>query len=231
MNALKVFFLILLAVVFSHTASAATVNVAPGKEVGVNTPISNVSYWAGVLVLNIDGTEMPGMSIFPIGPTSEGYITCSDCAFYTYDDVASGNPAVVLGSAEYSKGVIAFGSALSDYHAGNSKWTAVWNEIVWMAMWESLPGTNLKEFIDPSAETPMTYLDLYNSSIAPGLVSDYDWSYNNTRVLASPSHQIAPLLVDVSSSTSTQPVPIPTALLLFGSGLIGLGAIARRKNI
>ena len=124
-----------------------------------------------------------------------------------------------------------FLDGLLGYNPADPLWTASFNEMVW-------------EIIDPGAASDgslwwaeyanrvydeasgLTLSDVFDSAVAAGLDPNYDYS---EFMFILDSDQAPNMLVFGSAISS---VPVPAAVWLFGSGLIGLvGVAARKKNL
>ena len=224
MNALKAFVVIigmLFSVATAVTASAATVvTLSPviGEEVGKNT-----TYWAGILVYDINGTEMLLMNAGPWGSLQFGYPQCNDCVLYSRSDIINGTaPGTYAADEQYGRAAQLFSRGLLGYNPPDPLWAASFNEMVWDTLWgDNTMWDNANQIAD--SQTGATYKDIYNSLI-PQLVSGYDYS-GFMQVIASPSDQA--LFLVYSGAILT---PIPPAIWLFGSGILGLIGIARIKK-
>ena len=70
------------------------------------------------------------------------------------------------------------------------------------------------------ASSGLTLLDVYNSTVAAGLDPNYNWDF--MFVLDTPN------MIVFGTPPST--VPVPPAVWLFSSGLVGLVGVARRRK-
>lgn len=236
MNILKAFFLAV-CVLFSGAISAAStvsVKVVPGEFVG----LTSAGYWAGIYVLDVNGTKMLAMDdVSPwYGLTSSPpwYTDGSTWTanLYTQDDIIAG--ATVLSTnnpAAYSKAAQFFAPGLLGY---GTLWSGQGADPLWAAGFDDMimntttvlmlqKWSYAKQIYDTSTGT--TLYDVYNSML-PTLDSNYDYR-GKMMVLSnigSNDPRVAEFLVFAA------PVPIPPAVWLFASGLLGLVGVARRKR-
>ena len=214
----------LLSSLFAGPANAVTVSVVPGKSVGLGDSF----YWAGLVTLNIDGKEYPAMatsygSALTQNPSE---ITGSwDTILYSKSEIESGTASVYWTPDKYSMASQLFLYAMLGYNPADPLWTAGHNEMMWDTM--SSPGVWEYGNRVYDIETGLTMYDVYNLTyLADGLDPNFDYS-GFMSVLApygTEGTQLNEFLV------YTPAVPIPPAMWLFGSGLLGLMAVARRKK-
>jgi len=223
MNALKAFVVIigmLFSVATAVTASAATVvTLSPviGEEVGNNT-----TYWAGFLVYSVNGNKTILVNTGPFAPTTIMYPGCTDCVMYSRDEIINGiAPGTYASDDQYGQAAQILLRMLLGYNPPDPLWTASGAEIIWDKLWgDNTMWDNANQIADP--ETEATYRDVYNSI---PIVSSYDYS-GFMQVIASPTDQVPPFLV----YGGTIPTPVPPAIWLFGSGILGLMGIVRIKK-
>ena len=218
----SVFFI--LSSLFAGLANAVTVSVVPGKSVGLGDSF----YWAGVVLLSIDGVEYPAMAtdwniVLTENPSE---ITGTwETTLWTQSDVDSG-VALVGGTAEaYHLVAPLFLRAMLGYYTDDPLWTAGHNEMVWETIKSASTWDYGDRVYDP--QTGITMHDVYTYNyIANGLLDpNYDYS-GFMQVLQANGTQPNEFLV----YTGGPIVPVPPAVWLFGSGLIGLVAVARQRK-
>lgn len=227
MNALKVFVMVIGMLFFAATvsvASAATVSIVPGQSVGKD----DFGYFAGIVKVTVDGKEMLAVNDFM------GYTTTSpawhtnteswEANFYTYNDIIGG-AIVRFSPSRYSEVAPIFLTAMLAYNPPDNLFAAAGNEWVWDVMlnglvyqWGLMAYSNMEY-------APNTYLITTYQSMLVNNDPNYNYS-NFMGVLVNPLDLDSELLV-FSGTLST---PVPPALWLFGSGLLGLVAIARTKT-
>ncbi len=207
---------------FASTASAVTVRVVEGGTVGLTT-----GYFAGIVTLDIDGVQYPAMSIdwyygANANPGWQIDYAPWEGVLYTQDDILAG-AGVIFAPEKYSLASKFFLDGLLGYVTSDALWAASYNEMVW----NTLDGIGLWNYSNeeyPEAGSGITLYDVYLSEIAGGL--DPKVSYDFMGILQTPiwSTREFAILKEVPS------IPIPPAMWLFGSGLLGLVGIARRKK-
>lgn len=223
MNALKAFVVVISVLFFAATATAAsvvTVSVVPGQGVGLADP----GYiWAGIVRINIDGKEYWATSDFISTsiyvPTWYNDPTPREMNLYTRADILSG--ALVAFSSAPSQYNIAsqfFIHGMLGINPQDNLWGAGFNEMVWKTMWSNTPWHYADMVYDQQTQVKLT--DAYNA-LLPTLDPNYDFG-PTVRVLFDPLNPDRELLVYMAT-------PIPPAVWLFGFGLLGLVAVARRK--
>ena len=214
---------ILFSSLFAGLVNAVTVSVVPGKSVG----LGDSYYWAGIVTLNIDGVEYPAMASNWYSTLTENPSTITgtwETTLWTQNDIDSG-VALVGGTSEvYHLAAPLFLYAMLGYYTNDPLWTAGHNEMVWNTLMGS-PWDYGDRVYDP--QTGITMHDVYQYNyIANGLLDpNYDYS-GFMQVLQANGTQINEFLV----YTGGPIVPVPPAVWLFGSGLIGLMAAARKQT-
>ena len=160
--------------------------------------------YAGKYELTVDGTTVLAMCDDRLTEVSIG--DSWDAMFYTFSDIQSGAPVKFAsgGIQKYSQAGYLFslldGVSLSDRADIN------------LAIWE---------IMSPGSTTLTTAAQTYYNTATSGAYDAFDFS-GIMRVLTP-----TPLS---ASQEYLAPIPLPAAVWLFGSGLIGMIAVARRKN-
>lgn len=201
-------------------ASAATVSVVPGKSVGLD----DAGYFAGIVTLDIDGVEYQAMTTdwdydITDNPGWETDYTQWEAVLYSRDDILGG-ANVLHTSEEYGMASQFFLDGMLGYYPADPLWTASYNEMVW----DVVSGISLWQYANreyPEVGSGITLHDAYNTNVISGLDPNYDYS-GFIKVLQTPIASQREFLVFSA-------VPIPSAVWLFGSGLLGLVGVARRK--
>lgn len=233
MNALKAFVVIigiLFSVAMATTASAATVKVLNTESVGLNS----AGYWAGIYVLDINGEHYLAMndtawfdSYSPPSQYTNG--TSWEANIYTQDDVLGG-ALVSYGPSMYSRVAPFFIQGLLGYSPPDSLWSAGHNEMVMNTMLDGAMPPLWSYSNQEYGSSGATLFDLYQSMLpADGNLNYQDtmWVINafSPELSIQRSGELVVYAVPITS------IPIPPAIWLFGSGLLGLTAVARRKSI
>lgn len=208
-------------ILFSGTVSAVTVSVVSGKSVGLN----DAGYFAGIVTLDIDGVEYPAMMIdwfYNIigNPGWETDYTPWEAVLYTRDDTLAG-ANVLYTPAEYSMASRFFLDGMLGYNPADPLWVSSYNEM----MWNVTASPGFWTYADreyPASGSGVTLHDVYNMDVAAGLDPNYDYS-GFMGILSYPDNLRKEFLVFSA-------VPVPPAIWLFGSGLVGLVAVARKKQ-
>lgn len=241
MNRIKMFIFALCAIFFSSAASAATVatmSAIPYGSVGLN----DEGYWAGVMSVNINGQTFPAMinmladDMFwpdPFVPISLYDGSPWEVTIYTQDDILNGAP-VSYDPYLYSRAAVFFLQSLLGYAPANDPlWAAGFNEMVSNTMGNKTM-TELwfysERVYDPINNPGVTLLDVYDS-LLPTLDDNLD--YRSFMVVAKHPYMVGELLVYTGNNPIPQAssVPIPASIWLFGSGILGLVAVARTKTM
>lgn len=225
MNALKVFVIVIGMLFFAATASVASAAMATtltftGNSVGSN----GVIYFAGAIEFaDSDGNTMMGMTIEPtFGSLNLSYQNPFPVVISSYTDLLlSGvNPGYTLD--QYSKGAQIFTQGLLGVYGNpqDNVWAGCFNEMMWKALWGD---TGLWDSCSqPDSLQNNTVLGSLYPSVSQSLVSGFDPG-DSIKFAISPTGAVPPMILYAN------PVPVPPALWLFGSGLLGLAGIARRK--
>ena len=215
-----IFIVFVLFSAFAGPANAVTVSVVPGKSVGLGDSF----YWAGLVTLNIDGKEYPAMTTtWDYGLENANEITGTwDATLYSQSDIESGNVSLYWTPDKYSMASQIFLYAMLGYDPADPLWASGHNEMVWditssPGVWEY--GNRVYD-----TETGLTMHDVYTLTYLPdGLDPNFDYS-GFMQILHPNGTQLNEFLV------YTPAVPIPPAMWLFGSGLLGLAGVAARKR-
>lgn len=216
-------FVVLLCIFFSTAASAVTVSVISSGSVGR----SDV-YWAGIVMLDVDGQKMLGMFDTQASPDRWALPSSSswEANLYTRSDILAGAP-VNFNPDKYSNAAPFFLNGLLGHNPPDQLWSASFNEMVWNTM-------------IPAAAIPMWYyanlpygesalIDVYNNMLS-GLDPNYDYS-SSMKVLANAYDPVTGTWPDREMLVYAMPTPVPPAVWLFGSGILGLVAVVRRRFI
>ena len=214
---------ILFSSLFAGLANAVTVSVVPGKSVG----LGDSYYWAGIVTLNIDGVEYPAMTtdwnvVLTDNPSE--IIGTWETVLVTQSGIESSTtPATRFAPEDYRLAAQLFLYGMLGYYTDDPLWTAGHNEMVWNTFVGS-PWDYGDRVYDPQTGITMHDVYLYNY-LANGLDPNYDYS-GFMMVLQANGTQPNEFLV----YTGGPIVPVPPAVWLFGSGLIGLLAAARKQT-
>lgn len=183
----------------------------PVELVGVSDSVPYEGVYAGFYELNIDGTTTLAMcddvlTSMSIGDTWEG-------VWYTKSDVDAGASVKFSGadqSVRYSQAGWLFSQAASVAPQERARiQAAVWN------------------IMTPSGIAMDATAQSYYDSATGGLYDAFLWE-NIMRVLTpNPFGAAQEMFVEAPEVTA---VPIPSAFLLFGSGLVGAIGIGRRRK-
>jgi len=211
---------------FASTANAVTVRIVEGGTVG----LTDAGYFAGIVTLDIDGVQYPAITtdIIIYDDTSAwrwytDYTTAWEFNIYTYNNILTG-ANVLYSPEEYSMASWFLLDGMLGYVTSDALWAASYNEMVW----NILNRTDIWNYADreyPNTGSGVTLHDVYNTDVANGLDSTYD--YSNFMFVIDSGGLTPNVLV---FGTPPPAVPIPPAIWLFGSGLIGLVGVARRRK-
>jgi hypothetical protein len=208
---------------FANTANAVTVRVVESGTVG----LTDAGYFAGIVTLDIDGVQYHAMmtDVFYSVLTNPGWQT--DYTFtwetnlYTYSDIVGG--AITMYTPEgYSNASWFLLNGMLGYDPADPLWTASFNEMGW----DILSGVGAWDYSSrgyPDPDSVDTLLDVYDMAVATEL--DPTANYSDYMFILEGGLNGGPNMLVFSSA-----VPIPSALWLFGSGLIGLVTIARTRK-
>lgn len=219
MNALKVF-VIVIGMFFSAAASAVTVSIVPNKEVG----LGHWGYWEGVVTVSIDSKEYWAMMIDPLNfqnnyDSWQTDTTPQELTIYTREDILAG-AQVAYPSGKYSEMSGFFLDAMLGVNPPDPCWTASFGEMI---MDRANGGVQIFGYAnDCDTGNGTTFRDAYNARVAQGLSDTSDYS-SFMLVASNVQNSYKEFLIFAPA------VPIPPAIWLFGSGLLGLAGIARRK--
>lgn len=238
--------LFVITLLFSVPTGAVTVSLT-GNWVGIDGTFINVdgdevTYWAGIVELDIDGKQYMAMPVVPWGSPSDSMGVSWDANLYTRDDILSGGTNTMgafvddwsdttEGTESYAKASQFFLDGLLGYDPPDPLWAASFNEMIWQTIffvpWTGIEGENYFFNANTIYDTlsGVRLRDVYDMEIANGLDPNYDYS-GFMRVLGW-GDGTAPTEFIVFTSA----VPVPAALWLFASGLIGFVALARKKHL
>src|SRR3989344_2863882 len=215
-----VIYLLLFSVVTS-AATVVTVSVVPNSGVGL---IDSGYVWAGYVELDMNGVRgWAAPDFFTISlynPTWYSDPTPREMILYTRSDILAGAP-VGLSQTPWQYDIAAqfFIYGLAGVATQDNLWGAGFNEMIWKTTWPNTPWHYASQAYNP----PTTLVDVYNS-LLPSFSSSYNFD-GIAGVLVDPQNPEREFLVQVVAT------PIPPAVWLFGSGLLGLVGIAQRKAI
>ncbi len=225
MNAIKktLIALVILFSAYAETANAVTVQIVEGGTVG----LTDAGYFSGVVTVDIDGVRYSAMmvdwfsSITDFSGWETDY-TPWEGVLYTQDEITDTN--VLYSPERYSMISGVLPNCMLGINPADPLWTASCGEMLWNAATDSI----LWEYANreyPEAGSGITLHDVYLTEIAPFLdpnaVYDFMW------VLQTPIPSMKEFVVFREEISS---VPVPAAVWLFGSGLLGLMMIARKKQ-
>jgi len=219
------------------TAGAVTVSMT-GNGVGAEGTYTyngnEYTYWAGIVEINIDGSSYLAMPALPFlsSVTDDPTLGMADMNFYTRDDILAGGIDIDLGWGSpivpeaYARASRFFLDGLLGYQPADPLWAASFNEMIWQTMPNDVLSGGAGDYFDNAntvydAASGVRLRDVYNTMLSEGLDPNYDYS-GFMGVLS------IGFINDLFVFTS--PVPVPPALWLFSSGLIGFVAVAKRKR-
>ncbi|MBI5817019.1 MAG: hypothetical protein HZB09_01185 [Candidatus Yonathbacteria bacterium] len=227
MNKIKLFVFALCAIFFSLSASAAsvvTIRVVDYYAVGLNS----AGYWAGYSILDVSGTRMVGINTdwYNAFSPPPWYTDNSswEATFYSHNDVVTGAPTGFNPSL-YPLAATFVVQGLLGYSTNDNLWGAGHSEMAT----NTLSNGMLPPLWDYSnqvydQQTGVKLIDVYNSML-PTLTGRDDYFVINAYSLELNTQRAGEFIV------YTMATPIPPAVWLFASGLLGLVGVARRKVI
>jgi len=194
--------------------------------------------------IEIDGTRylaMPAASLDNVfGPGWDGRSSFEwGTNLYTRDDILAGGTNT-LGQWYYDNGLTSspdeiyskvsqfFLNGLLGYDPADPLWAASFSEMIAQTtFYVPLNMGEREDYFDNAntiydAASGTRLRDVYNTMISEGLDPNYD--YSSFMGILSDGFPPAELLI------FTSPVPVPPTLWLFGSGLVGFVAVAKRKR-
>ena len=223
--------LVLFSTLFSCAANAVTVSLVPDKLVGLD----DAGWFAGLVTLNIDGEEYLAMDLNAFfgsiyTPAPSYYDSMWEATLYTRDDIVAGSfDTYAITSEQYAMASQFFLYGLLGYDPADPLWTAGHNEMIWytlysddeywLARWKWEYASRMYD-----TETGLTMLDVYTLTYLPSLDPNFDYS-RFVQVLHG-----GPLGDELFLVYTSSVVPVPPAIWLFGSGFIGLVAVARKRT-
>lgn len=218
----RMFIVALCALFFSVSASAATVvtvSTVPAESVGLDS----AGYWAGVIRLDIDGRPYLGMQIWWRDTYTPAWYTSPatwQSNLYTQDDIINGAP-VLYGANLYSEAAPFFVTGLLGINPQDPGWTASFNEMAMNTLSGNTPALWSYTF-------GQGLMGVYNNMIQN---SDPNLNYRQAMLILNASSQ--GLVTQRSGEFLVYPMatPVPPAIWLFGSGLLGLVAVARARTV
>lgn len=244
------YLLFTITLLFGVSAGAVTVSLT-GNWVGaegvyIDSNGDEQPYWAGIVELEIDGKRHLAMPSYPwsVGSTPADYLGVSwDSNLYTRDDILAGgtntlgesldgiivNGVTIDATEIYPRASQIFFYGLLGYNPPDPLWAASFSEMISQTtVFVPLQGYEDERYfynanITYDTETGLTLRDVYDLTIIPELIPNYDYS-DFMRVLEYVDGAPSEFLVFTST------VPVPSAVWLFGSGLIGFVAIARKRK-
>lgn len=197
------------------------------------------SYWAGIVELDIDGNQYMAMPMLPFSWNPTDYMgISSEVNLYTRDDILAGgtntlgefingSTGTTDGTEGYARASWFFLNGLLGYEPPDPLWAASFNEMVWQTVIAvPLLGTEEEDYFDNAntiydVGSGATLRDMYEYDIANGLDPNYDYSGF--------MHVLEGNELGNEFLVFTSPVPVPAALWLFVSGLIGFVVVARKN--
>ncbi len=224
MNAFKSLILAVLVFfsVLTGSANAVTVRVVEGGTVG----LTDAGYFGGIVTLDIDGVKYQAMmtdvgyNVFDRPGWQTDYAFTWETNLYTYGDIVGG--ATTMYTPEgYSNASWFLLNGMLGYDPADPLWTASFNEMAW----DILSGVGAWDYSSrgyPDPTSTDTLLDVYNMAIETEL--DSTTNYSDYMFILEGGLNGGPNILVFSA------VPIPPAVWLFSSGLIGLAAIARTRK-
>jgi hypothetical protein len=208
---------------FAGSANAVTVRVVESGTVG----LTDSWYFAGIVTLDIDGVKYQAMmtdlyyNLFTRPGWQTDYTFTWETDLYTYSDIEGG--ATTMFTPEgYSNASWFLLNGMLGYNPADPLWTASFNEMAW----DILDKTALWDYSDrgyPDPDSLDTLHDVYDMAVATEL--DPTANYSDYMFILEGGLNGGPNILVFSSA-----VPVPPALWLFGSGLIGLVTIARTRK-
>jgi hypothetical protein len=208
---------------FAGSANAVTVSVVEGGTVGLNDDI----YFAGVATIEIttsDGKKANYPAIMADVFYNDvinnkwytDYTTTWETSIITRADMLAGTTTLYT-TEQYSLAAPFVLDAQLGFATNDALWTASYVEMVRCEI-DGCSWLYASRVYDTSSG--LTLLDVFNDTVAAGLDQNYNWDF--MFVLNEPN------MIVFGTAPST--IPVPSAIWLFGSGLIGLVGIARRRK-
>lgn len=207
----------------ARAASVVTVRVLSNEWVGLNT-----EYWAGIYTLEINGNQkMIAMNtvgwtdaFFPLPWYTDG--SSWDAMLYTHEDITSGAPVTFNPNLYQYANVFLLQGALG-YAPQDPLWAASHNEMVINTLSDNLLPP-LWSYSNMAYEGDTKLIDIYNSMLP--VEGSGNYYVLNALSPGLPLQRVGEFIVLPTFSITT---PLPSAVWLFGSGLLGLVAFSRRR--
>ncbi len=213
---------LMLSALFTGAANAVTVSVVPGKSVGLD----DVGYYAGLVTLNIDGVEYPAMATnwdLTLSQNPSAIPNSWETTLYTQSDIEAETASVYYTPEKYRIAAQLFLYSLLGYDPADPLWTAGHNEMVW----DTMSGPGVWEYGDRvyDNDSGVTMHDVYTYTYLPDIDPNFDYS-EFMQIVGYDGDQVHEFLI----YTDISAIPVPSAVWLFGSGLVSLLTAARKKK-
>ncbi len=226
MNAIKNSFIalmILFSALSAEEANAVTVRVVEGGTVGM----TDAGYFSGIATFDIDGVKYQGMmtdidyNFFTKPGWQTDYTFTWETNLYTYNNIVGGASALYTPEG-YSKASWFLLNGMLGYDTADPLWAASFNEMAW----DILSGVGVWDYSNrnyPDSTSTSTLHDVYDMAVATEI--DPTANYSDFGFVLWDGPDQGPNIFVFKSV-----VPLPPAIWLFGTGLIGLATIARKKQ-
>lgn len=212
-------------VLFSQQAFAALVDMSPSEFVSAVEQTGTWSLSSGTFGIQSSSWPNPAVNSWSITPTSSG----------SYSNVETGTYPHLIYTNKYTD-VIATTQFNYDgaeyYYSGTSTATFIYDVTFNGTNWVLNPSSSMGSVSTAGAPIPIylasdnSFTGFYmNGGELTGTITSYNWQ---TGVNAIAGGDITSATGYVTGSPAPPPVPIPAALWLFGSGLLGLVGVRRK---